>query len=329
MIQSLQKMTHYLMSIMPRLNSLSSQVDEAKILAAKALITQMKMNELYDSIHDVEFKVFSQFGDDGIIQYLIHNVKVENQVFIEFGVQDYVESNTRFLLINNNWKGLVIDGSQDYIDYIRNDSIYWKYNLEAICAFIDKDNINQLISQYLEKYQLSKEIGILSIDIDGNDYWIWECITVVNPAIVIIEYNSHLGPDYSFTIPYEPSFNRTEAHFSYQYWGASLKAFFTLAKRKGYQFIGCNCAGNNAYFVREDRLGNLKSLTVEEGYVESKFRDSRDQEGKLSFLNGKRRLEVIQEMPVYDIENDRLLPLKEILGTEANQPLSSESLNKK
>jgi len=317
------------LSIMPRLNSLSSQVNESKILAAKALIKQIQMNGVYDNIHDVEFQVFSQFGDDGIIQYLIHNVKVENQVFIEFGVGNYVESNTRLLLINNNWKGLVIDGFQDYIDYIQNDFIYWKYNLTAICAFIDKNNINQLISQYLEEHQLSKEIGILSIDIDGNDYWIWKCITVVDPVIVIVEYNSHLGSDHSLTVPYEHSFNKTEAHYSNQYWGASLKAFFTLAQRKGYQFIGCNSAGNNAYFVREDRLGNLKSLTVEEGYVESKFRDSRDQEGKLSFLNGKRRLEVIQKMPVYDIENDRLLPLKEILGTEANQSLSSESLNKK
>jgi hypothetical protein len=104
---------------MPRLNSLSSQVNESKILAAKALIKQIQMNGVYDNIHDVEFQVFSQFGDDGIIQYLIHNVKVENQVFIEFGVGNYVESNTRLLLINNNWKGLVIDGFQDYIDYIQ------------------------------------------------------------------------------------------------------------------------------------------------------------------------------------------------------------------
>jgi hypothetical protein len=104
---------------MPRLNSLSNQVNESKILAAKALIKQIQMNGVYDNIHDVEFQVFSQFGDDGIIQYLIHNVKVENQVFIEFGVGNYVESNTRLLLINNNWKGLVIDGFQDYIDYIQ------------------------------------------------------------------------------------------------------------------------------------------------------------------------------------------------------------------
>ena len=118
MIQSLKKIMSYL-SIMPRLNSLSNQVNESKILAAKALIKQIQMNGVYDNIHDVEFQVFSQFGDDGIIQYLIHNVKVENQVFIEFGVGNYVESNTRLLLINNNWKGLVIDGFQDYIDYIQ------------------------------------------------------------------------------------------------------------------------------------------------------------------------------------------------------------------
>lgn len=98
-------------------------------------------------IGDNEFKVFSQWGEDGIIQFLIDNIDIKEKTFIEFGVENYTESNTRFLLQNNNWRGLVIDGSEENISYIKNDSIYWKHNIKAECAFITKDNINQLINK--------------------------------------------------------------------------------------------------------------------------------------------------------------------------------------
>jgi len=125
---------------------LSSQIEEAKILAAKSLISPMKQHGIYENIHDAEFKVFSQFGEDGIIQYLIHNIGIDPicQKFIEFGVGDYTESNTRFLLINDNWTGLVIDGGEQYIDNIRKDDIYWRYDLTAVNSFINKENINQI-----------------------------------------------------------------------------------------------------------------------------------------------------------------------------------------
>ena len=127
------------------------------------------------ALADAEFRVFSQWGEDGIIQHLISRIDVGRKIFIEFGVQNYVESSTRFLLINNNWSGLVIDGGEKYIDYIRNDLIYWQYNLQAECAFITKDNINALIS----KAGIQGEIGLLSVDLDGNDYWVWEAVDVV------------------------------------------------------------------------------------------------------------------------------------------------------
>ena len=184
---------------MPRL---FNQIEEAKILAAKSLISHMKQHGIYDNIHDAEFKVFSQYEEDGIIQYLIHNIGIDpsHQKFIEFGVGDYTESNTRFLLMNNNWTGLIIEGSEKDVDYIRKDNLYWRYDLTAINSFIDKKNINKI---FLDN-KFSGEIGILSIDIDGNDYWIWECIEVVNPIIVIVEYNSVFGSKYAITIPYDP-----------------------------------------------------------------------------------------------------------------------------
>jgi hypothetical protein len=250
-------------------------------------------------LSEVEFQVFSQWGDDGIIQYMISKLDIPNKVFIEFGVENYRESNTRFLLINNNWSGLVIDGSKDNINYIKNDLVSWAYDLHATHSFITKENINSLLNDFLKK-DYPKEIGILSIDIDGNDYWVWNEINVVNPIIVIAEYNAVLGKEKAWTIPYESDFYRLSKHASYQYWGASLKCFCHLAESKGYYFVGCNSNGNNAYFIRKDKIAQFKPLTCEEGFVDSKFREFIDGNGER--VGGKRRLELIRGTTMYNVE---------------------------
>jgi hypothetical protein len=120
-------------------------------------------------VRQAEFRVFSQWGEDGIIQYLVARVPIQRRVFVEFGVENYAESNTRFLLLKDQWSGLVIDGSPEHIDYIRRDPIYWATSLKAECAFVTKDNINALLTGN----GIAGDIGLLSVDIDGNDYWIW------------------------------------------------------------------------------------------------------------------------------------------------------------
>ena len=295
--------------ISTRFARLRKEVDESKILDAKILINQMKSLGVYENIQDVEFKVFSQWGDDGIIQYLVHHLQIEPQTFIEFGVENYREANTRFLLMNDNWTSLVMDGSKEHIDYIKKDDIYWRYDLTAVCSFVDKVNINKIFAEN----GFEGEIGILSIDIDGNDYWIWDAINVVNPNLVIIEYNSFFGDQYAITIPYDPRFFRTQAHYSNLYWGASLKSLCLLAENKGYGFVGSNSNGNNAYFVRKDKIGKLRTLSVEQGYVRAKYRESRNREGRLTHVSGNERLEIIGDMPVYDIEKDKTVTIKELL----------------
>jgi len=294
------------------LGVLREQVSEAKLLAARVLINQMKGGGVISSVQEAEFKVFSQFGDDGIVQYLIHHVGVtrEQRVFIEFGVENYEEANTRFLLMNDNWRGLVMDGNVVNMAFVRASGYYWKHDLTAAAAFIDRENVNDLF----QRHKFTGEIGLLSIDIDGNDYWVWERIDVVNPAIVVVEYNSVFGPLHAITIPYSPTFRRSQAHYSNLYWGCSLKALCLLAERKGYVFVGCNSAGNNAYFIRKERIGPLKGLSAEEGYVSSRFRESRSQSGALTFATGPDRLRVIQEMEVFDIERNQLTKIASYLA---------------
>jgi hypothetical protein len=250
------------------------------------------------NIQNYEFRAFSQWGEDGIIQFLLRHIKVPRQIFIEFGVQNYTESNTRFLLLNNNWAGLIIDASAENISYIKKDPIYWQYNLKAVHAFVNKHNINNIFYEN----GIGGELGILSIDIDGNDYWIWQSINTIKPAIVIIEYNFRFGMQKAVTVPYDENFVRSKAHYSMIYYGASLKALYLLAQQKGYVFVGCNSAGANAFFVRKDLKPDcIKELTVEEGYVAGQFRESRDENAQLSYLSTQEEEKLLSSLPLVEV----------------------------
>lgn len=257
-----------------------------------------------------EFSVYSQWGEDGIIQNLLRQVEIPNKTFVEFGVENYLESNTRFLLQKDNWSGLVMDSSPDHVDTIRNSELYWKYNLKAETALVTKDNINEL----LRKNGLSGDVGLLSVDIDGNDYWIWQAIHSISPRIVVCEYNSTFGRDRAVTIPYQADFFRTKAHYSNLYYGCSLRALETLAEKKGYVLVGSNSAGNNAFFIRKDVIGTVTPKTSKEAYVKSSFRESRSQGGELTFLDFEARQKEIKDLLVYDLENEKLIPISELMS---------------
>ena len=279
------------------------------LLHGKILIDSNKKN-IPSRIEDVEFKIFSQFGDDGIIQYLIHKLEIEDKYFnfIEFGVENYLESNTRFLLFNNNWSGLILDSSEKNIDQIKSSNFFWKYNLEAKSCFVDRDNINNIINDSkIDK----NSIGILSIDIDGNDYWVWKEIKIIDPLIVIIEFNSVFGFSEKISIPYKKNFSRTKAHHSNLFWGASLEALKYLGQQKGYEFFSTNSSGNNAYFIKKE-LFNKVDLKLKKNSYQSKFRESLDKEGKKTHTHYKNRLEIIEDLFVENVETNELTKLSEL-----------------
>ena len=251
------------------------------------------------NIQNYEFRIFSQWGEDGIIQYLIKSIEIKNKTFIEFGVEDFFESNCRFLLMKDNWKGFVIDGSKSNIQRLKKSYFYWKYQLDSVDKFITKENITEI----LEISNFEEDLGILSIDLDGNDYFILEAINNFKPRILICEYNSVFGATRKITIPYQSDFYRNNAHFSNLYWGASLPALTHLANKKGYSLVGVNTAGNNAFYVRNDVLNdNVEVLSVESAFSPSKYRESRDEYGNLTYLKSDKRLDVIKGLPVFEIE---------------------------
>lgn len=263
----------------------------------------------YRTLAEAEFRVFSQWGEDGILQYLLGKVPVASTVFVEIGVQDYSESNTRFLLQNDNWGGLIVDCDRAHVEFAQAHGLDWRHELTAAQAFVTRDNVNRVIAQA----GLRGDIGLLSLDIDGNDYWVLDALDVVSPRILVVEYNSVLGPELAVTIPYTPDFDRRRAHPSTLYYGASLAALCLAAERKGYELVGSNSAGNNAFFVRRDVLGGLAPVPPREAWVASRFRESRDASGAPSHVSGHLdRLRLIADLPLVQVPGGRERRVREL-----------------
>jgi hypothetical protein len=253
-----------------------------------------------EGLHAAEFCAFSQWGEDGIVDWLVGRLPEISRSFIEFGVQDYRESNTRLLIQTQNWRGLVLDGSADQVADIQRQDLYWRHDLTATCAFIDRDNIDGL----MKGAGFEGPLGLLSIDVDGNDYWIWEAINVVSPAIVICEYNAVFGDRFALTVPYRADFQRSLAHASNLYFGASIKALVVLARRKGYEFVGTTSTGCNAFFVHRDLAPSVLGALGAVWAYPSAVREARDGQGRLTFTGGSARKDIIAHLPLINIERD-------------------------
>lgn len=267
------------------------------LLGGAAAAMQVRQMERIHELSDAGFKVFSQWDEDGIVEWLVHHNGSMPESFVEFGVEDFREANLRHLLISRNWRGLVIDGSPENILIAKHDAISWRHDFTAVASFVTAENINGLISNA----GFSGEIGILSVDIDGNDYWLWKAIECVSPHFVIVEYNSAFGDRHALTIPYQPDFTRTVAHFSNLYWGASIEGFCALGRERGYTLLGSNRAGSNAFFVRNDRLPKFVGRLDEMRARPHRFREGRDRSGRLSYVTAQDRSKIIADQPVMDI----------------------------
>ena len=278
--------------------------EETRSLALGALLSNQQQSLNSTDINEYEFKIFSQYGDDGIIQYLVKNLAIKNKTFIEFGVEDFSESNTRFLMMNNNWSGFVMDGSPENMNKLKTYPWYWKFDIKHKAVFIDAENINTLLAE-----NGFEDVGLLHIDLDGNDYFVLKALdfSKLNPAILILEYNSVFGNERAISVPYDKNFIRTEAHYSNLFFGASLSALNQAANEKDYVLIGCALSGNNAYFVRKDLLNDkIKEKSLKEAFIESKFRESRDKNYNLSYLAGTDRLRAIKGIQVFNVETEQL-----------------------
>jgi len=204
-----------------------------------------------DDINHYEKKIWSQNNEDGIIEYIFSVIGTTNKYFVEFGVQTGDECNTRYLLEKKDWRGLMMDGGDNKKPHIKQE-------------FITAENIEVLF----KKYNVPKSFDLLSIDIDGNDYYVWKAITNYNPRVVVIEYNSSCNPMESQVIKYDPDFKWDGTN----YFGASLLALKKLGETKGFSLLGCDTNGSNAFFIRDDQWNeNLKKKNIEEAYMPPQY----------------------------------------------------------
>ncbi len=209
------------------------------------------------NLSDVDYKFFSQTGEDGIIDYLLYSLNIKIPKFVEIGVGDYSESNTRYIFEKNCCKGMIIDKNHNLKNKVSKVVKLWRGDLTIVETKVTSKNIADI----LFSNNFASNVDILSLDIDGIDYWIIDTLPEEFSKVVVVEYNSIFGSNLEVTIPNIDNFDRKKYHYSYLCYGASLKALVKLMKRKKYVFVGTNIACHNAFFVLESEVKKL-NLTL-------------------------------------------------------------------
>lgn len=194
-----------------------------------------------------EYQVFSQNGEDGLIAEIFRRIGTTNSHFVEFGVENGLETNTTHLFVKG-WRGMWIEADAKLVQAIRESfgTMIQSGRLHLANAFVTAEGIEGL----MREASIPQELDLLSIDIDGNDYWVWKAIENYRPRVVVVEYNATYRPDTEWIMKYDPkaTWSRTS------HYGASLKSLELLGRRKGYSLVGCNFVGVNAFFVRNDLI---------------------------------------------------------------------------
>jgi len=205
--------------------------------------TTEKYSNNLDNINNYEFRITSQNNEDGLIKFVFDTIEVKKINFIEIGF-DFFENNSLNLFKKSN-KGLMIDGSFEkcfLLKYII--KIFYPFkNIKVVNSLVYKENINNLINTHF----LNDEIDLLSIDVDGIDYYLLEKINI-KPKLICIEYNHWFGSEQSVTVPYDKNFIWKRDYYS----GASLLALTKLAKTKNYHLIATDSSCTNAFFIHND-----------------------------------------------------------------------------
>ena len=242
---------------------------------------QLAKRDELPALCDTGFRVFSQFEEDGKLLFIFSVIGMNTRTFVEIGSDDGVNSNSANLYFNFGWHGLFVDGNPRSIKrgtrFFNKYPHPWFYKPKLVCAKVTRENINSLLADA----GMKGEIDLLSIDIDGNDYWIWDAIEVVVPRVVIIETHNEFGLN-DIVVPYDPGYSFPGKHPVYH--GASPVAMTKLARKKGYRLVGANELGFNFIFIRNGIADQqipevsvesvLQHPSVEEGY--RKFEPIRD-----------------------------------------------------
>jgi hypothetical protein len=297
-------MTYLVQKIMQRIRlSMIRDLQNLKfLLGQSSILTSRSMSEKFINLWDAEVKVFSQWGEDGILDFLCEKIGLTKPRVLEIGAGNFTECNSRFLVENRNASVVLVDGRKDLVLNVNSSSLKWKTHIFALEEWVTSKNINEIIESAKTRIN---GLDIFSIDLDGNDYWIVEVADLHHIQVVVVEYNPLFGPNLAVSIPKDDSFNRIKKHHSGLYYGASIRAFNHILNQKGFIFIGSNRVGNNAFFVRREVIEKI-NLPVPSDlslYTDWRIRESRDSFGNLNYISGSKRLEEIKDLPLKDVIN--------------------------
>jgi hypothetical protein len=291
---------------------LKKNIDKKVYMIGNSHILNMRKN--YGNIQNLEeldYKIFSQNGEDGILDYLLFSIKIEKPRFIEIGVGDYYESNTRFIFERTSCEGLIIDILNNLKKKVEKNTKIWRGNLNILQKKIDTENFLPT----LKEHNFLDNVDLFSLDIDSIDYWILEKLPNKFSKIIVAEYNPYFGSELNITVPNDENFNRTDYHYSNLCFGASLKSIVELLSKKGFIFLGTNLFRNNAFFINEDFKNDL-SIKIPDSnnlikFTKAYFRESRDLNNKLTLTSPEKILNRIEDCKVVDLSS-KIKELKKI-----------------
>lgn len=282
-------------------STISSEIESLRVeIGQSAILSSRAISGNFKNLWDAEVKVYSQWGEDGILDYLCERIGISKPRILEVGAGNFVECNSRFLAENRNANVFAVDGRQDLISSIERSPLLWKSHIVGHQTWVSPENINEIIAK------AQNAIGqpdILSLDLDGNDFWILNAADLNSIRIVVVEYNPLFGHERAVTVPRDDKFDRTSKHYSWLYYGASLKAFTFLLEGKGFTFVGTNRVGNNAFFVSKD-VANLIPTKISQDYsvyTDWRIRETRAKTGELNFASGHDRVKIMNNQKLIDV----------------------------
>jgi hypothetical protein len=294
-------------------DSIARRDEDLRIRIGSQHVAQNRylVDEILD-LWDVEVRVFSQWGEDGILDYVLHRLSISKPRILELGAGSFSECNSRFLAHNRNASVYAVDLRDDLPAGLEKTGLMWRNTLFCEVATISSENVNQILTRAINSIG---GVDVLSIDLDGNDYWILRAINLHSFTVVVLEYNPIFGSDYSLTVIEEEK-SRYERHKSGLLYGASFKAMINLMKAKDFVFIGTNRVGNNAFFVKNGLESLLKLRLPRPSdahkYLDWRCRESRDVNMGLTYLDLNQSRKLLQRSKLFDIESNKVVQFEDI-----------------
>ena len=282
--------------ILKLIENLKFSIGAANVSALKSARSSFR------DLWDAEVKVFSQWGEDGILDFLCDKTKLSKPKVIEIGAGQFQECNSRFICESRNASAVLIDSDSNLVKTLEVSELLWKNHIFAIQEFVTSENANRLVEQ---SRVLMGGADILSLDIDGNDFWVMSSIHLIDISIVVVEYNPLFGFKEPVAVPKDDLFDRRVKHHSWLYCGVSLPAWVLYFSNKGYQFIGTNRVGNNAFFVKNGYAidWGFELPTTLSKFTDWRIRESRDVNSKMNYLSNNERIAIISHLPVVRTDN--------------------------